>query len=62
MHKSQQENGAKIVFIPSATYNILLFLSRNIVVSVTIQSAAHSRALDNTQLKPAECEMVFGSK
>lgn len=48
MHKSQQENGAKIVFIPSATYNILLFLSRNIVVSVTIQSAAHSRALDNT--------------
>lgn len=48
MHNSRQENGAKNVFISSATYNILLFLSRNIVVSVTIQSAAHSPALDNT--------------
>lgn len=42
MHNSRQENGATNVFISSATYNILLLRSRNIVVSVTIQSAAHS--------------------
>lgn len=40
---SRQKNGAKKNhFIESATYNIHLFFSRDVVVSVTIQSAAHS--------------------